>query len=192
MTVGMNLRFFRKPLFRIALGVCLFFMCAESAFAQRIGLKTNALYLAAMSPNIGAEFRINRHVTLNFEAMGSLLKVGKIDTKMLAFSPEARYWFSARPQAGHFMGLMAIASNYDLLLDDTRHKGDSWGGGLTYGYSFVLGRRWSLETTIGVGAVRVNEKKFIDETEEEPEHANNTKWTLAPLKAGVTFVYLLK
>ena len=64
--------------------------------------------------------------------------------------------------------------------------------GLTYGYSFVLGRRWSLEATIGAGAVRVNEKKFADAAEQEPEHANNTKWAWAPLKAGVTFVYLLK
>ena len=130
------------------------------AHAQRIGLKTNALYWAAMSPNMGAEFRINRHVTLNFEAMGSLLKAGKVDAKMLQFSPEARYWFSARPQAGHFVGVMAVASNYNLLLDDTRHKGDAWGAGLTYGYSFVLGRRWSLEATIGAGAVRVTRRSL--------------------------------
>ena len=188
----MNVQMISKPLLRMAMGVCLFFMCSTMAHAQRIGLKTNALYWAAMSPNMGAEFRINRHVTLNFEAMGSLLKAGKVDAKGLQFSPEARYWFSARPQAGHFVGVMAVASNYNLLLDDTRHKGDAWGAGLTYGYSFVLGRRWSLEATIGAGDVRVNEKKFADAAEEEPEHANNTKWAWAPLKAGVTFVYLLK
>ncbi len=109
----MNVQMISKPLLRMAMGVCLFFMCSTMAHAQRIGLKTNALYWAAMSPNMGAEFRINRHVTLNFEAMGSLLKAGKVDAKGLQFSPEARYWFSARPQAGHFVGVMAVASNYN-------------------------------------------------------------------------------
>lgn len=74
----MNVQMISKPLLRMAMGVCLFFMCSTMAHAQRIGLKTNALYWAAMSPNMGAEFRINRHVTLNFEAMGSLLKAGKV------------------------------------------------------------------------------------------------------------------
>ena len=38
-----------------------------TANAQRIGLKTNALYWAAMSPNLGVELRVNRHLTFNFE-----------------------------------------------------------------------------------------------------------------------------
>ena len=37
------------------MGVCLFLMSSMPAHAQRIGLKTNALYWAAMSPNMGAE-----------------------------------------------------------------------------------------------------------------------------------------
>lgn len=36
--------------------------------AQRVAVKTNALYWAASTPNLGAEFRVNRHVTFNFEA----------------------------------------------------------------------------------------------------------------------------
>ena len=38
------------------------------AEAQRVALKTNALYWAAATPNIGAEFRINRHITFNYGA----------------------------------------------------------------------------------------------------------------------------
>lgn len=96
----MNVQMISKPLLGAAMGVCLFLMSSMPAHAQRIGLKTNVLYWAAMSPNMGAEFRINRHVTLNFEAMGSLLKAGKVDAKGLQFSPEARYWFSAVRRQG--------------------------------------------------------------------------------------------
>lgn len=85
-----------------------------------------------------------------------------------------------------------MASTYNVLLNGARHKGDAFGGGLTYGYSFVLGRHWSLEATAGVGALHINEKKFREGTEDVPDHANNAKWIPAPIKAGVTFVYLIK
>lgn len=188
----MKMQCFRLQSLGKAIGMCLFFVLATSANAQRVGLKSNALYWAAMSPNLGAEFRVNRHLTLNAEVTGSLLRVGDFHTKMLSFAPEARYWFSARPQAGHFVGLMASATTYNILLNGTRHKGDAFGGGLTYGYSFVLSRHWSLETTVGVGGLHINEKKFNEATQDDPGRANNSRWLFAPLKAGVTFVYLVK
>ena len=73
----------------------------------------------------------------------------------------------------------------------TNHMGDALGGGVTYGYSFVLSRRWSLETTIGLGMLHVREKKFAEGTT-EPKEINHTKTIPAPLKAGITFTYILK
>lgn len=163
-----------------------------SATAQRVALKTNALYWAAASPNLGLELRVNRHVTLNMESTFNRLKVGKIDTRGFMFAPEARYWFSARPQAGHFLGIMALGANYNLSLDGHHYKGDALGGGLTYGYSFVLGKHWSLETTVGAGAIYRHEKNYKEATEKEPDEANFRKWQLFPLKAGVSFVYIIK
>ena len=61
----MKMQCFRLQSLGKAIGMCLFFVLATSANAQRVGLKSNALYWAAMSPNLGAEFRVNRHLTLN-------------------------------------------------------------------------------------------------------------------------------
>ena len=36
------------------------------------------------------------------------------------------------------------------------------------------------------------EKKFNEATQDDPGRANNSRWLFAPLKAGVTFVYLIK
>lgn len=69
--------------------------------------------------------------------------------------------------------------------------GDLYGGGVTYGYSFVLSRRWSLETTLGVGMAHVQEMSW-DKDEYEPGEANVKGWRPIPIKAGVTFVYLIK
>ncbi len=168
-------------------------MCSSlSVTAQRVALKTNALYWATASPNLGLELRVNRHITFNMEGTFNRLKVGKYDTRGVMFVPEARYWLSARPQAGHFFGLMGLGATYNLLLNDHRYKGDAFGGGLTYGYSFVLGRRWSLEATVGAGALYRREKNYKEATEEEPDMPNHKKWQLFPLKAGLSFVYIIK
>ncbi len=163
------------------------------AAAQRIGLKTNALYWAAATPNIGVEFRLNRHLTLNVEGAYNYLKVKQYSTRAMAFYPEMRWWFSARPQAGHFVGVMALAADYKLNLDGKHHNGDAFGAGVTYGYAFVLGKRWGLETTAGLGLARVREKKWnSSKGEAAPKYANNTRWLPAPLKLGVTFTYLIR
>lgn len=160
--------------------------------AQRVALKTNALYWATMSPNLGLEFRLSRHFTLNVEAAANPFKVSeKFKTRFFGVSPEVRYWFEGRPQAHHFLGAMALGSTYSLTLKDKFHEGDAWGAGLTYGYSFVLSNRWSLETTVGAGLLKINEKKY-NRGEAIPEKANRDKFIFAPMKAGITFVYLIK
>lgn len=160
--------------------------------AQRIALKTNALYWATASPNIGLELRINRHITFDFDATYNNIAIGKYDSQVRMFTPEMRYWFSARPQAGHFVGLTGIAANYSLLINNKDHDGDILGGGLTYGYSFVLGKRWSLETTIGGGLVYRHELEYCLDSDYRPERANIKKYQLFPLKAGISFVYIIK
>ena len=107
-----------------------------TASAQRVSLKTNALYWATASPNIGLEFRLNRHLTLNLEAAGNRLSFSNDDfyTRILSFTPEMRWWFSARPQAGHFVGLMGFATNYKVHFNDYWHDGDAYGAGVTFVY----------------------------------------------------------
>lgn len=162
-----------------------------TAHAQRIGLKTNVLYWATATPNFGLEFRLNRHITLNLDAAYNRLKVSDLNSRGEMGNVEMRYWFSARPQAGHFMGIIGTAANYNILLNDTRHTGDAFGGGLTYGYA-VLGKRWSLETSIGAGTLHLREKRYDETKETAPETPNRRQWVFAPLKAGVTLVYIIK
>lgn len=181
---------FRKSRLMACLFSLLALFLVLPANAQRVSVKTNALYWAVCAPNAGLEFRINRHTTLNLEAAFQRFDHGKYDTRALVFTPEARYWFSARPQAGHFVGVTALAANYDITVGSRRHNGDAFGGGVTYGYSFVLGRHWSLETTVDVGALYRHEKDSRNGN--EPSQPNVSKVNFAPLKAGVTFVYIIR
>ena len=182
-----------KKLIALITTVVVMLAVASPATAQRVSVKTNALYWTAASPNLGAEFRINRHITFNIETTYHRFKGGKYDTRGFAFEPEVRYWFSARPQAGHFLGIAAVAANYDFKLKQKRHDGDLFGGGITYGYSFVLSRHWSLETTLGVGAVYRQEKYSRNEEERASlDKPNVSTVNFAPIKAAVSFVYIIK
>lgn len=159
--------------------------------AQRVSLKTNALYWIGATPNFGAEFRLTRFFTLNLEAGGTKVNISKVNTQMYGFMPEVRYWFSSRPQAGHFVGLMGLAADYKTKLNTTWHDGYAYGAGVTYGYSFVIGKHWSLEATIGGGAMHISEYKYkVDDT--RSGKPNNEKWLISPLKAGVSIVYIFK
>lgn len=163
--------------------------------AQRVNVKTNALYWAVAAPNLGLEFRINRHVTFNLEGVVTRTKFnnGKYDFKGFGVEPEVRYWFSARPQAAHFVGIAAVAANYDLKFKQKRHDGDVFGGGITYGYSFVLSRHWSIETTLGVGLVYRQEKFSRSDAQRATLDKPNVETVnFAPIKAGVNFVYIIK
>ena len=152
----------------LLLAVGLLFL-VQDIKAQRIALKSNAVTWATLSPNFGAEFRITRFFTVNGE---------------LSFNP-----FSSRPQARWFVGVAGMASVYNMTMGGTTHDGTAIGAGPTGGYSFVLNSRWSLEATLGLGLIGVNERRYKDIL---PLERNNKKIIFAPIKAGVTIVYLLK
>ena len=174
-----------------ASAVIILLACSFPGPAQRIMLKTNALGWGVLTPNLGLETRLSRHNTLNLEAYATPAHYGKYSWKHATFTPEVRHWFSGRPQARHFVGVMALGSVYDMMLCEDIHEGMALGLGVTYGYSFVLGKRWSLELTAGAGYLYRYEKELYRLADPISEY-NHHKGHFSPLKAGVTFVYLLK
>lgn len=179
--------------FRLRLGILFLLLwgCCSYASAQKVWLKTNALYWAATHPNLGLEWRVSRHFSMNIEAAGTYWNISDHAMRSAAIMPEVRYWFAGRPQIGHFVGVMGMAANYRLQWNDEWHNGDALAFGPTYGYSFALSSRWAMETTIGLGLLYAREKK-CNLSEGIPPTVNNKKWMVAPIKLGVTFSYILK
>ncbi len=187
--MDLHLRHFNKRQ-RLFLSLFLAFASFSVLSAQRVVLKSNMLYWATLSPNVGAEFRLSQHFTLNMEVAANPFEIGDKKLNMATFTPEVRYWLHARPQAHYFIGAMALGSIYDIHLKETTHKGDALGLGLTFGYSFVLSKRFSLEATVGAGVLHYREIKNPDGMP-MPSSPNNEKTILAPLKAGLTLAYII-
>lgn len=180
----------RGSLFRLLLMSFLFIgVCPMSA--QRLMLKTNTLGWFTMTPNLGLEARLSRHNTLNLEAYATPAHYKQYRWKHVTFTPEVRHWFSARPQARHFVGVMGLGSVYNMMLKKNVHEGMALGAGITYGYSMVLSQHWGLEFTAGAGYLYRREKEY-PRMEQPVADINRHKSSFSPLKAGVTLVYIFK
>ncbi len=143
--------------------------------SQDVALKTNLLYDATATINLGVEVGLAPRWT--FDLSGNLndwtLSGGKRWKHWMA-QPEARYWFCDR-FAGHFLGLHVLGGQYNVggfdgklhffgtdfrKLKDSRFQGWYLGAGIAYGYTWILGRHWNMEAELGVGYVYTEYDQF--------------------------------
>lgn len=158
--------------------------------AQRLVAKTNLLYWCTGTINAGLEFRVSRHYTLSLEGEINPLAIGDKSLKHYAIQPEVRYWPMGRPQARWFYGAIGTIGRKETNLTGTHSHTDTFGGGVTGGYVFVLGQRLSLETSLALGAVY--ERGMEWKGDNKPYGPNVSGLKFCPLKAGVTLTYILK
>lgn len=126
-------------------------------------VKSNALEVAALIINLGAEFRLSPRLSLDVIGHYSPYDYFRYDRKvrLFAIEPELRYWFGEPLIKGHFVGLHIPVVGFNIQLGDKERYQDpnraAWGVGLSYGYAMPLGRdsRWGVEFTLGVGYLNV-------------------------------------
>lgn len=176
-----------------------YLLCATFAFGQ-VTIKTNVPLDVVRIPNLSLEVGLSKKVTLDVPFYYNPWEYS--DSKMLKLSmvqPEVRYWLCDKFN-GHFFGVHGMVGNYhttgiDLpfsVFDDTdkfRYKGNFYGGGISYGYQFVLSRHWNLEATLGFGYAYVDYKKYeCKECGDMVEKSNKNYF--GPTKAALSLVYL--
>ena len=138
---------------------------AFGATAQDWAVKTNLLYDAALTMNLGGEVRLAPRWSFDLSGNLNAWTVNDHKWKHWLVQPEARYWF-CDAFAGHFVGAHALGGEYNVgnidldfkmlgtdfrRLKDHRYQGWFAGLGIAYGYSWILGRHWNLEAELGIG-----------------------------------------
>lgn len=133
--------------------------------AQDVAVKTNLLYDAALTVNLGAEVRLAPKWSFDLSGNLNAWDVNSHKWKHWLIQPEGRYWFCEGLQ-GHFVGLHALGGEYNVgnidlnfkmlgtdfrNLKDKRYQGWFAGAGIAYGYSWILGKHWNFEAEIGLG-----------------------------------------
>ena len=178
------------------------FVCSVVSTAQPVALKTNLVYDALTTPNLGIEIGLGPKNTVQLFYGLNPWKFGSSDNrkymKHWMLNPEWRYWFCHRFN-GSFIGVHALGGEYDATnvklpfglwdeLQDHRFEGWYVGGGVSYGYQWVLSRHWNFEAAIGLGAAYIDYQKFKCGTCGKREGKGH-KTYVGPTKIALSLVY---
>ena len=145
---------------RLILGIFLVvWWCGNLVCAQDIAVKTNLLYWATSTPNIGFEFGLGKRTTLDLVGGYNPWTLNKDDNKKIKHwmvMPEFRYWLCERFN-GHFFGIHTGFAEYNISgvripfqnksTQEHRYEGWATGIGISYGYTWILGKRISVPDT---------------------------------------------
>lgn len=157
--------------------ILLYFCIIFSSFlsAQKVAVKTNALYWATLTPNVALEVALGDQFTTDWHFLYNPWTFSENrKMKLMAAQPEFRYWFCERFN-GHFIGMHLLGGIYNIgnidadfkllgadfgMLKDHRYEGWMVGAGVGYGYQWILSKHWSIEAEIGLGYIYTRSDKF--------------------------------
>lgn len=166
------------------------------------GMKTNFLYDATTTFNLGTEFKVGSKYTLDLSAnYNPWTFSGNKKLKHFLVQPELRRWI-CEPFNGHFWGVHALYAHYNVggiewpfsskqLFKEKRYQGDLYGAGISYGYQWYLSPRWNLEATVGLGYIYMDYSAYPCKTCGEKLYQKD-KHYLGPTKVGVALIYIIK
>ena len=175
----------------------------QNVGAQQVALKTNLLYDATTTPNIGMEIGTGKKTTFQVFYGLNPWKFGHDEdqkfVKHWVVNPEFRYWFCHRFN-GSFVGIHAFGGQYNTYgikppfgwwdeLEKYRHEGWFIGGGVAYGYQWILSRHWNFEASIGLGAAYIYYNKYRCE-ECGPKIGEADKLYIGPTKLALSILYM--
>lgn len=125
-------------------------------YGQHMAIKSNLLYLTTTTPNMGFEFRLGKKMSFDlWGAYNAWEFKNDMSLKHYLVQPELRYW-PCQTYEGHFFGLHGHFGHFNIGnipflpgLEEKNYRGELYGGGLTWGYHWMIGRHWG-----GGGSVR--------------------------------------
>lgn len=179
--------------------------------SQKLAVKSNVLYDALTTPNLGIEMEVGQLSTVSLvyglNAWTFSSDSGDRKAKHWVLMPEYRWWTCTKFD-GHFIGVHAMggqfnAANMNIPLPgfflggdnlsvgvrDKRYEGLFVGAGVTYGYQWVLSEHLNFEAEIGAGYNFVHYKKFSCSECGAKLGTGNSNY-LGVTKLGLSLIYL--
>lgn len=187
-------------------------LLVSGAAAQKIAVKTNLLYDASATVNLGVEIGLGKRTTLDISGNYNAWDTDKeLNEKMRhsLIQPEFRYYLCERMN-GHFFGAHAHLLQYNICgdhwlpnifkeasnlrnsnVEPSRYQGEGYGAGLVYGYDWVVAPRLNVEFAVGAGYIYFDYERY-GPTKCDPCLERNTKHYWGLTKLGVSLVYIIK
>lgn len=171
-----------------------------SIHGQVVGIKTNVLYDATTTFNLGIEIGLSKKTSLDISANYNPWEFkDHKQFKHWLIQPEFRWWFCERFN-GSFLGVHGHYAEYNVSnlhlpfnlypgLKNARYQGNLYGGGITYGYQWIIGNHWNIEASIGAGYARIKYDKYPCGDCGEKLTSGHKNY-FGPTKIAISFMYL--
>lgn len=172
--------------------------------SQNVGIKSNLLYDALLTPTLGVEVGVAPKWTIDLSGSLNAWTVNDKRWKQWMVQPEGRYWLCRR-FSGHFFALHGIGGQFNFgnldipmkflgtdfkQLKDHRLQGWMAGAGVGYGYSWILSKHWNLEAEIGIGWIYTKYDKYQCQGCGRKENDKPIKHNYyGPTKAAINLIY---
>lgn len=184
-------------LFVVASGLCCFGQTGTEEKPAPVTIKTNLLYDATATINLGAEFRLGNKTSLEVPFnLNPFTFSNNRKWKHFLVQPELRLW-TKETFDGHFFGLHSHYAIYNVgnlpnpfsqYMRDHRFEGWLVGAGISYGHRWRFNYRLGMEAFVGVGYAYLDYGKYPCYRCAE-KIADETKNYFGPTKAGISLVY---
>ena len=161
--------------------------------SRKISIRTNMLYLFALLPNLGIEYKPVDRIGLlfNFGYSDWGFKENQIRHIITLYNPEVRYYLGQK--RNFFVGGEFHAGNFDMKFKEEKdgNNGDLIGGGLTAGYRAFLSPTFDMDFSIGAGYTRLEYQPYgLDGVTIDPTTIK-VKEVFGPTNIGVSLIWKL-
>ncbi len=193
-----------KTLFAAALLLLVCF--ANEAKGQKAAVKSNLLYDATATLNLGIEFGLSEKWTMDVSGNFNPFRFpGGHRWKHWMVQPELRYWtcdrFAGNFFAFHALGGMYDVGNIDFLkfkvlgynfknMKDKRYEGWFAGVGAGWGHDWVLSRHLNLEVEAALGYMFTRQDKYKPYNAHTPYVKDHNRHFFGPTKLSLSLVYV--
>ncbi len=162
---------------------------AATAKAHSLSLRANLLRWGTLTPDLGVEWRLNRHVGILVNGSYTSWTWNSNDHRyaLWEIAPEARYYIGKEKRG--YIGAIYKAGSFNYKLSEIGKQGNLMGGGLTGGYQLKLNKALNLDFSLALGCLHADYDKYIVIDGIRVRQGKETKNWWGPISAGVTLVW---
>lgn len=156
-----------------------------------LSLRANLLRWATLTPDLGVEWRVSRHVGILVNGTWTSWSWDGKNRRyaLWEIAPEVRYYIGKEKRG--YLGAMYKAGEFNYKPGDTGKQGDLQGGGITGGYQLKLNRALALDFSLGIGCIHADYDKYEVIDGVRVRQGSGTKNWWGPVSAGVTLMWKL-
>ena len=164
---------------------------AAKAVPYHFALRANLLRWATLTPDLGIEWRVNRHIGIAVNGTWTSWTWSNNDRRygLWEVSPEVRYYIG-KTKCG-YIGAMFKAGAFNYKLGANGKQGDLIGGGITGGYVLKLNKALALDFGVGIGCLHTDYEKYTTVGGVRVRQGSDKKNWWGPINAGVTLMWTI-